>query len=312
MAAISSSLIHHVGGGTVSNHHLFETSDLPVNHFELAKTSRRIIEATDCLTTRSFDISTDFYKNSKFRPNSEKLRFIDEEFIEGNLVDQSKVKFGKNDIFNAANNNSRFYKEETIDNELLKEDREMKTLKQQQRQQDKHNKILENNNNVFVFNEQIREDREIKTLQQKQTKQEKHEKHNKTSEYNNNVFTFNQKHCQQQNINNYKNNYFSEAKVSEISDSKLERINDRELLEKITFGNDIKVGINVDVNKKVEKKKKKRRNRKIGDEQQNNLQLELDGCDNNDLGLVLNMLFLLLFFLRFYFIYFIKLISDFI
>ncbi|KAL7072201.1 hypothetical protein ACQ4LE_008503 [Meloidogyne hapla] len=217
MAAISSP-IHQISNGKVVNHHLFETSDLPINnHFE----------SSNCLNNRRFGISNDFYKNSKFRSNTEKLRYIDEEFIEGNGIEQIDVKHDKNDIFNVAFNNC-FATEETL------------------KEQQKH-----------------------------QIQPEKH----KTSEQNKNVFP---KHYSQQN-NIYKNIYSSEFINSEKSENKIEKIKDRELLEKITFGNDVKVENNIFDDKKSEKKKKKRKNRKINleDEQLS----DFDVNNNKDLGI---------------------------
>jgi len=221
MAAISSSSPF----GKVPNHHLFETSELPNHHFELNKTTNRIFDSSDCLTNRRFGISSDFYKNSRILPNTEKLRYIDEEFIES---EQIGVKHDNKDIFNVAAFNKSFATEKTFEKQLKRNEKEGK-------QKQKHQTRL-------------------------QTQLEKH----KTFEQNNNV---------------YKIIYSSEFINSEISENK-EKIRERELLEKITFANEIKTENNIE-DKKSEKKKKKRRSRKtnLGDEL-------FDFNNNNELGLV--------------------------
>uniref|UniRef100_A0A915NA49 GBD/FH3 domain-containing protein n=1 Tax=Meloidogyne javanica TaxID=6303 RepID=A0A915NA49_MELJA len=92
MATISSSSPF----GKVPNHHLFETSELPNHHFELNKTTNRIFDSSDCLTNRRFGISSDFYKNSRILPNTEKLRYIDEEFIESEQIEFINSEISEN------------------------------------------------------------------------------------------------------------------------------------------------------------------------------------------------------------------------
>uniref|UniRef100_A0A915LH58 Uncharacterized protein n=1 Tax=Meloidogyne javanica TaxID=6303 RepID=A0A915LH58_MELJA len=145
MAAISSSSPF----GKVPNHHLFETSELPNHHFELNKTTNRIFDSSDCLTNRRFGISSDFYKNSRILPNTEKLRYIDEEFIES---EQIGVKHDNKDIFNVAFNKS-FATEKTFEQQLKRNEEEEKQQQNQQtrlqtQQLEKH-KTSEQNNNFY-------------------------------------------------------------------------------------------------------------------------------------------------------------------